>query len=173
VNRAAAYRWLDVAARLGARQVRIDAGGPETMPDEVFEIIVSGYNDVINRASDLGLMVLIENHWGPSIIPENVIKLLTEVDGLGLLFDSGNWADGRQADGWTMCASYASAVHIQTFEFDAEGNDPTVDIARVVRLLAASGYEGVWGIESIPHDGDEYGAVKKTAALIARTLDER
>src|SRR5262245_52597075 len=32
VNRARAYRWLEVAAILGARQVRIDAGGPESMP---------------------------------------------------------------------------------------------------------------------------------------------
>jgi len=172
INRASAYRWLDVAARLNARQVRLDSGGPESMPDDVFEIIVDGYVDLINRANDLGLEILIENHWGPSIVPENLIKLLTEIDGLGLLFDSANWVDGRQDDGWTMCASYASAVHIQTSEFDDSGNDPTVDVVRVVRLLQAAGYEGVWGIESIPLDGDEYGAVKKTVALLKLALDE-
>ncbi len=172
VNRASAYRWLEVAAKLGAQQVRIDAGGPENMPDDVFEIIVDGYNDLIKRAGDLGLEIVIENHWGPSKIPENVIKILNAVDGLGLLFDSDNWADGRQEDGWTMCAPYARAVHIKTWEFDAVGNDPTVDIPRVVRLLVDSGYKGVWGIESVPRDGDEYGAVKKTAALIARSLEQ-
>ncbi|MBN1287550.1 MAG: TIM barrel protein, partial [Anaerolineae bacterium] len=49
-NRAVAYRWLDVAAKLGARQVRIDAGGPEDMPDDAFAIIVAGYEDLIARA---------------------------------------------------------------------------------------------------------------------------
>jgi hypothetical protein len=92
---------------------------------------------------------------------------------LRLLFDSNNWADGSQEDGWTMCAQYAQSVHIKTWEFDADGNDPTVDIPRVVRLLVDAGYDGVWGIESTPRDGDEYGAVKKTAALIARALGER
>src|SRR5947209_5902451 len=42
-NRDRAYRWLDVAHQLGAAQVRIDAGGPEEMPPDVFEIIAAGY----------------------------------------------------------------------------------------------------------------------------------
>ena len=171
-NRASAYRWLDVAAKLGAQQVRIDAGGPESMPDDVFEIIVNGYNDLVKRAGDLGLEIVIENHWGPSKVPENVIKILNAVDDLSQLFDSNNWAEGRQEDGWTLCAPYARSIHIKTFEFDDAGNDPSVDIPRVVRLLVDVGYAGVWGIESVPRDGDEYGAVKKTAALIARSLGE-
>jgi sugar phosphate isomerase/epimerase len=172
-NRASAYRWLDVAAKLGAQQVRIDCGGPEAMPDDVFEIIIDGYNDVIKRAGDMGLEIVIENHWGPSKIPENVIKILNAIDGLCLLLDSNNWAEGRREDGWRLCAPYARSVHIKTWEFDADGNDPTVDIPRIVRLLVDTGYDGVWGIESTPRDGDEYGAVKKTAALIARALENR
>src|SRR5690606_12103975 len=88
INRAAAYRWLEVAEKLGARQIRIDAGGPEDMPDEIFEIIVAGYQDIIRRANDKGIEVLVENHWGPTKIPANVVRLLQAVDGLGLLFDS-------------------------------------------------------------------------------------
>jgi sugar phosphate isomerase/epimerase len=169
-NRASAYRWLDVAHKLGATQVRIDAGGPGNMPDEVFEIIIDGYNDIIKRAGDKGIQVLVENHWGPTHYPENVVKLLEHIDGLGLLFDSNNWADGYQERGWELCAPYAKAVHIKTFEFDADGNDPTVDIPRVVRMLANAGYNDVWGIESVPRDGDEYGAIIKTAALIEKSL---
>jgi len=33
-NRERAYKWLDLAAELGATQARIDAGGPEDMPDD-------------------------------------------------------------------------------------------------------------------------------------------
>lgn len=170
-NRAAAYRWLEVAEKLGARQVRIDAGGPEDMPDEIFEIIVTGYQDIIQRANDKGIEVLVENHWGPTTIPANVVRLLAAVDGLGLLFDSNNWAAGMQQQGWEMCAPYARSVHIKTFEFDENGSDPTVDIPKVVRMLVAAGYDDVWGIESVPRDGDEYGAIQKTAALIERSLN--
>ena len=98
-NRARAYRWLDIAGYLGAKQVRIDAGGPEEMPDDVFAIIVDGYNDLIPYAAARGIEVIVENHWGPTKHADNCVKLLEAVDGLGLLFDSNNWAEGTARRG--------------------------------------------------------------------------
>ena len=171
-NRRLAYRWLDVAHILGAEQVRIDAGGPEEMPDDVLGIIVEGYTDLISRGRDLSIEILFENHWGPSIVPDNVLRLLDAVDGLGFLFDSNNWKEGRQREGWERCARYAHSTHFKTYSFDEDGNDPSVDIPACVRILADSGYQGCWGVESVPEDGDEYGAVKKTIKLIRRTLGQ-
>ena len=171
-NRCLADRWLAVAEILGAAQVRIDAGGPAEMPDDVFKIIVSGYYDLLDRARQKGIEVLMENHWGPSQIPENVVRILEAVDGLGLLFDTWNWAPDMRERGWEMCAKYARSTHFKTFKFDETGNDPTVDTAYAIRLLVDSGYTGCWGIESVPEDGDEFGAVEKTAALIKRTLKQ-
>lgn len=171
MNRAIAYRWLDVAETLGARQVRIDAGGPEAMPDDVFDNIVAGYNDLVARGRDKGVEIVMENHWGPSVVPENVVKIIEAVDGLGLLFDTHNWADGMQEKGWAMCARYARATHIKTFTFDADGNEPSVDIPKAMRLLRDAGFDGVWGIESVPPEGaDEYEGVRKTIALMERVL---
>jgi hypothetical protein len=171
-NRRLADRWLDVARILGAPQVRIDAGGPEEMPDDIFELIVAGYKDLLARAAAKGIEVLMENHWGPSLHPENVVRILEAVDGLGLLFDTNNWAPGVQERGWELCARFARSSHFKTFQFDEAGNDPSVNLHKAVRLLVESGYDGCWGIESCPVDGDEYGAVEKTAALIRRSLKE-
>ncbi|UCC63892.1 MAG: sugar phosphate isomerase/epimerase [Anaerolineae bacterium] len=171
-NRAAAYGWLEVAAGLGARQVRIDAGGPEEMPNDVFGIIVEGYRDLVARGRERGIEILIENHWGPSPVPENAVKILEAVDGLGLLFDTINWAPGMQEKGWRMCARYARATHVKTFSFDQDGNEPSVDVAKAMRTLMDAGYDGPWGIESCPHDGDEYEGVRKTIALIRRVVAE-
>lgn len=171
-NRAAAYGWLEVAARLGARQVRIDAGGPEEMPNNVFGIIVEGYRDLVARGQEKGIAILMENHWGPSKIPENVVKILEAVDGLGLLFDTNNWAPGMWEKGWRMCARYARATHIKTFSFDQDGNESSADIAQAMRTLVDAGYDGPWGIESCPRDGDEYEGVRKTIALIRRVVGD-
>lgn len=171
-NRAIAYRWLDVAEKLNARQVRIDAGGPEEMPDDIFTIIVEGYQDLVARGQEKGVEILIENHWGASKHPENVVKLIEAVDGLGLLLDTNNWAEGKQIQGWEMCAPYARATHIKTFRFDEDGREPSVDIAKAMHILLDAGYDGVWGIESVPKDGDEYEGVKKTIALMERVLGE-
>ncbi len=170
INRWAAYRWLDAAARLGARQIRIDTGGTADFPQEQFDVSVEGYSDMIARAGEKGIGVVIENHWGASNIAENVIKLLEAVPGLKLLFDTNNWAEGTRERAWELTAKYASATHIKTFEFDANGDDPTVDLHKAIRLLVEAGYTGEWGIESVPRDGDEYGAAKKTIALIERAL---
>ena len=74
-----AHRWLNIAEQLSAQQIRIDSGGPPEMPEEVFDIIVAGYNDLIPRAGEKGIEVVIENHWGASRSPENVVRILDAV----------------------------------------------------------------------------------------------
>lgn len=169
-NQIKAYRWLNIAGQLGAQQIRIDSGGPPEMSEDVLEVIVRGYNDLISRAAEKGIEVVIENHWGASRIPENVVQILEAVPGLGLLFDTGNWPDDMRETGWMRCARYARATHLKTYAFDVAGNETTVDIPRAIRILQESGYQGSWGVESVPRQGDEYEAAKKSVALVRRVL---
>src|SRR5215831_205068 len=173
VNRQKAYRWIDIAHRLGARQIRIDCGGTPDLPDDMFAIIVDGYNDLIPRGRANGLQLVIENHWGASNVPDNLVRLFAAVPDLKLLFDTNNWAVGKQEEGWQKCAKYAASVHIKAFEFDQNGDDPTVDLAKAIRYLLASGYNGCWGVESSPRDGDEYGGAAKSIALIRRYVPDQ
>jgi hypothetical protein len=171
VNSASAERWLKVAKALGSKQIRIDTGGTPEMPDEMFDIIVAGYKELIKKVNDAGIELIMEIHWGANNVPMYVVMVLDAVPGLGLLFDSHNWGAGLQQEGWDLCAKYARSVHIKTFQFDEQGNDPSVDLAKVIHMLVEEGYKGVWGIESVPKDGDELGAVIKTKALIERVLE--
>ena len=154
-QRIKAHRWLNIAGQLGVQQIRIDTGGSADMPEEMFDVIVRGYNDLIGRAAEKGMEVVMENHWGASRIPENVVRILEAVPGLGLLFDTGNWPEEMRETGWTQGARYARATHLKMYAFDAEGNETTVDIPRAIRLLQEAGYQGSWGIESVPRQGDE------------------
>ncbi len=169
-NRVKAERWLNIAEQLNLQQIRIDTGGTPEMPEEMFEIIVTGYHDLFHQAGEKGIELIMENHWGASRIPENVVRILESVPGLGLLFDTGNWPEELRETGWELGARYARATHLKTFAFDAEGNETTVDIPRAIRYLQEAGYQGAWGIESCPREGDEIEAAKKSIALVRRAL---
>ena len=170
-NRYRRYRWLEIAAYLGAEQLRVDAGGHDESAEEIFDIVVEGYNDIITRAQKVGVEIIIENHWGPYKSPDNLYKLLDSVPGLGLLFDSYNWPEGTHARAWPQYAKYARLTHFKTFSFDADGNDPEWDIAGVIHILQQAGYQGAWGIESTPYDGNEVDAAVKSLALLKRLLE--
>lgn len=165
-NRLRARRWVDFAAALGAGGLRIDAGGPHHPEPAVLDHIIIGYRELIAEAATRGVSIFIENHWGSSQIPDNILLYLREVPGLKLLFDTNNWAPGRQHEGWEKCAPFASATHFKTFSFDENGQEPSVDLPLAARLLLDSGYQGVWGIESVPRDGQEVAAARATIALL-------
>jgi len=168
-NRSRAYRWMEVAARLGAKQVRIDSGGSEELTDDAFAIIKEGFGDVIAVGRRGGVEVLVENHWGPTKIPDNVEKMLKHIPGLGFLWDSHNWKRELRDQGRVKCARYARCTHLKSFAFDAEGNETSdEEAAGALRTLKQSGYRGCWGVESVPDDGDELTAAANTIALIKR-----
>jgi len=162
-----AYRWIDIARQLGARQIRLDAGGTAAMPQEEFDIIVEGFADLKKRCGEAGVELVMENHFGSSTIPDNVVRII-EAAKIGLLLDSFNWAKGKEAEGWIKCAKYAKACHIKAFAFADDGEELTTNVGAFVKLMKKAGYRGAWGVESVPIDGDEMGAASKTIALIRR-----
>jgi sugar phosphate isomerase/epimerase len=169
-NRARAYRWIAVAEKLGASHIRIDAGGPEQWTEEQFAITVDGYRDVIGRAAEAGLQVVVENHWGPTVQPDQVVRLIEAVPELGLLLDSWNWAHGKQAEGWLKCAKYAKVIHVKTFNFTENGEELTQNIPAFCRLMKKSGFQGAWGVESVPHADGEIEAARKSIELIKHSV---
>ena len=170
-NRRRAYLWLDICHRLGVKQMRVDAGGPVEMPSDVFTIIVDGYTDIVRRASDLGVQILIENHWGPSVLPDNVIKLVEAIPGLGLLYDTHNWREDVRDEGRKRCAQYAAATHVKTFDWDEKGNPISDRPDEAIKCLLDANYKGCWGVESCPPNGNEIEGATNTLNLIHRMVD--
>src|SRR5213075_2960077 len=82
-NRRRAYRWIEIAGKLAAREIRIDAGGTAAMPGPELEIILEGYADLKKRCGDIGAELVMENHFGSSATPANVVKIC-EGSGIGL-----------------------------------------------------------------------------------------
>ena len=172
-NRRNAYAWLQVAQKLGAAQIRVDAGGPADMPEDAFALIVAGYTDMVARGQEAGVEILIENHWGPTINAANVMRILEAVPGLGLLLDTNNWNPAQQGLGWILGAPCARATHLKCMTWDDAGeNEISNNIPMFIKLMKGAGFDGAWGVESYPMQPEvtEYEGCRRTIALLQREL---
>jgi sugar phosphate isomerase/epimerase len=132
-----ALTYLHVAEALGAKTIRIDAGGREdTWTEEQFETIVTRFREYAQRAYDGGYRVGPENHWGAEAVPENMRRLCDAVDhpGFGVLLHfRGNSSDA-------LMAPYAMHTHLW---WDVTERCLTESMT----MLRDAGYTGAWSVE--------------------------
>lgn len=141
---------------LGARTIRIDAGGyGETWTNEQFDLIVRRFSEFAQRAYDNGYKVGPENHWGTEVDPVNMLSLFEAVDhpAFGVLLHF------RGNEGDSLMAPLAMHTHIS---WDIAENSPGS-----LAMLAASGYTGYWSVEHHSAE-DEY---SRTTIQLAKVQD--
>lgn len=154
-----ALAHLRAAEILGAKTIRIDAGGrDEVWSDEQFDLIVRRYREYAQRAYDNGYRVGPENHWGTEVDPDNMIKLCRAVDhpGFGVLLHF------RASTGDAQIAPYAMHTHV-SWQI-TEG-----PLEKSMAILRDTGYDGYWGVEH--HTGEnEYAEVSIQLAKVRAVL---
>jgi sugar phosphate isomerase/epimerase len=160
-NHRNALAALDAAEILGAKSVRIDAGGAHdarTFTAEQMDLIVSRYREWARRAGDGGYRVGPENHWGAEVVPENMVAICRAVDhpAFGVLLHFRGDAGDRLMAPWAMHTHLAWEI--------TEG-----PLEASMGMLRDAGYQGYWGIEH--HTGrDEYAEVAVQVARVRAVL---
>lgn len=180
-DRAVRYhsKWLDVAADLGCHSIRVNwAGGRaglENDSEAAHEFIgrsAGAYERLCDRASELGLNVIIENHWGPSSYPDLLIGLMKKVNrgNFGTLPDFGNFPkEVDRYDAVDQMMPYAKAVSAKCYDFDNDGNESKIDFERMIQIAVDQhGYQGWIGIE---YEGSRLS--EPEGILACKTLLER
>jgi sugar phosphate isomerase/epimerase len=153
-----ALAYLQVAQKLGAQTIRIDAGGRgETFSEEQFDLIVKRYKEYAQHAQDMGFKVGPENHWGPEVVPATMKRICEAVDhpAFGVLLHfRGNPGDA-------VIAPWAMHTHI-SWEI-AE-----TCLGESLAVLRDAGYQGYYSVEH--HTGkNEY---TETGIQLARVRDQ-
>lgn len=151
--------YLKTAEYLGARTIRIDAGGKgDAFSEEQFDIIVERYREYAQVAFDGGFKVGPENHWGPEVVPETMVKICQAVNhpGFGVLLHfRGNSGDG-------LIAPWAMHTHIS---WDIVENH----LHESLDLLKGTGYKGCLSVEH--HSSkDEYANVAIQLSKVQKQL---
>ena len=167
---AVAKVWLDGCARIGAKTMRVNTGGPRIVPsatatqgyprnDEIVKLLknaIESFKEMAEYGGKAGVKVTIENHWGLSADPMNVRIILDEVKHpfCEASPDFCNWEHEYMLfHALEALAPYTrTTVHAKYWD-----RWSTNDVQRCVRILEKAGFKGMYALEyeAGPWDGVE------------------
>ena len=162
-------RWVDVAATLGCRAIRVDVGVEHASPQPTLEHAVESLVALLDYAAG-EVKVLIENHGGVSSDPAWIVALIERVGdpNIGALPDFGNFGSFDRYEGMRALVPFAGGVSAKCYDFDERGEETTIDFARMIDIVRTAGYQGFIGVE---YEGERLGEVD--GILAAKGLLER
>jgi len=132
--------WLDVAAQLGSKSVRVIAGKQELTP-ETLKLSIKNLGVLAEKVDDLDLRLMTENWFSITSTPESVSQLFDALDGkLGLCLDFGNWQGSTKYADFEQIAHYAESCHSKA-KFE-QGQLDREDYTRCLDILAAAKFDG-------------------------------
>lgn len=164
------HKWVDVAAVLGCHSIRCNTGA-RPGDDGALERCVESFSALVDYARASGVSVLVENHGGLSSDPDWLVALVEAIDSpwFGTLPDFGNFPP--EVDRYEAIAKlmpYAKAVSAKCYDFGPDGNETTIDFARMLDIVVGAGYHGHVGIE---YEGERL--PERQGILAAKRLLER
>lgn len=180
-------KWLDAAHALGCHSIRVNAYGESKDRAARHTATVEGLGELSTLAAQAGLNVIVENHGGLSSDGAWLSGVMKAVNmpNCGTLPDFGNFClrSGNTTMGEKPCAEeydryrgveelmpFAKAVSAKSYDFDANGNETTIDFARMIGLVRDAGYKGYVGIEYEGSRLPEEDGIRMTKALLDRLI---
>ncbi len=168
---AVAKNWLDGAAMLGAKSMRVNSGGPRIAPSPVADPssypknaelaqyltnCIESFKEMADYGGKVGVKVTLENHWGLTANPINIRIIIEQVNNpfCEASPDFCNWEhEYLLFHALQDLAPYAHTnVHAKYWN---RWKDP--DVQRNVRIMLNANYTGIFALEyeDGPWDGVE------------------
>ena len=167
---AVAKKWLDGAAMLGAKSMRVNSGGPRIAPSAVatadypkaddlavyLRNCIESFKEMADYGAKVGVKVTLENHWGLTANPINIRIIVDEVHSAFCEAspDFCNWEqEYLMYNGLKALAPYAHTnVHAKYWSRWKDN-----DVRRSVKIMQDAGFQGTYALEyeDGPWDGIE------------------
>ena len=144
------HKWVDIAAILGSHSIRCNSGQGKAGDEQAIERCADSFARLAEYGTKSKINVIIENHGGLSSHPESLMKVMKAVNSpyFGTLPDFGNFPkEVDKYDAVRQMMPYAKAVSAKCYDFDADGNETTIDFRKIMKIVTDAGYNGYVGIE--------------------------
>jgi len=177
---------IELAAQLGIPCVRLNSGRWKTIQsfddlmkvkgdepplpghtqDEAIDWCVKSIEACLPTAEKEGVMLALENHWGLTTRPENLLRIYKAVPSpwLGINLDTGNFAGDPYA-GLEQLAKDAVIVQAKTYYGGGKWYTLDLDYPRIAGILRKAGFKG-WVSLEMEGEEDATTAVPKSLAVL-------
>lgn len=151
------YKWVDAAAFLGCKSIRVNAAGQGT-PEEVKNRVVESLSTLADYGKKAKINVIVENHGGISSHGDWLASVLKAVGkkNCGSLPDLGNFYEYDRYQGVEDLMPYAKGVSAKTNVFNENGDEANIDYGRMMEIIKKAKFKGYIGIE---YEGSELSEV--------------
>lgn len=163
------YKWIDAAAFLGCKSIRVNAAG-EGSREEVKNRVVESLSVLADYGKNAKINVVVENHGGISSHGDWLSDVLRTVNksNCGSLPDLGNFYEYDRYQGVSDLMPFAKGVSAKTHDFDANGYETQIDYAKMMNIVKNANYSGFVGIEYEGSVLSEIEGIKATKKLLER-----
>ena len=165
-------KWVDAAAALGCRAIRVNTGGHYS-PAEVGPV-AEACGLLTDHGAKSEIKIICENHGGPSSNPDAMVALMKAVNrsDFGTLPDFGNFQQEKGTytidiyDAIARMMPYAKGVSAKSYDFDSSGKETKLDFARIMKIVSDANYHGFVGIEYEGSQLSEPEGIRATKKLL-------
>ena len=168
------YRWVDAAKFLGCKMIRVNAQSRGTW-DEQLKLAADGLRRLSEYGAKAKIAIVVENHGGLSSNGKWLSGVMKQVDhpNCGTLPDFGNFRVSKDEEydrylGVTELMPFAKAVSAKSHDFDEAGNETHTDYFKMMKIVAAAGYQGWVGIEYEGSKLSEMDGIRATKKLLEK-----
>ncbi len=177
---------IDLASQMGIPCIRLNSGRWNTIrsfddlmaaggvepplpgytDEDAFTWCIDAIEKCVPHAEHAGVVMALENHWGLTTKPENVLRIWEAVKSpwLGINMDTGNYT-GDPYTGMQVLAPHATIVQAKTYYGGGEWYTLELDYQRVARILHEAGFTGYVSLEMEGKESPESAVPKSYAVL--------
>jgi len=166
-------KWVDAAATLGCRTIRVNAES-EGSYQEQQRLVTDGLRRLTEYGATREINVIVENHGGLSSNGAWLAGVMKLVDHprFGTLPDFGNFEGYDNYKGVAELMPWAKAVSAKSYDFDANGDETTLDYRRFIKIVLDADFHGWLGLEYEGNRLPEREGIARTKALLERIRRE-
>jgi len=137
-------RWIAIASRCGAKQIRVIGGEAPPSDREALGRSAAALAELAVFGDSVGVRVVTENFKPLLSTGDNCLKLLEEAGGrVGMITDFGNYHGAAKYDEIAGTAPLSVSVHAKA-AYDSDGMPDEAEFRRCLDSVRSAGFDGAY-----------------------------